>query len=126
MKEETKTGFVRSWLDENEEMPWESEGKKQLRDGIYSVSENCEFLHVNYGLYELTKNEEIVEKVYDFVKKHPNCYIGSAYETFNTILLSEKPEKLNKDCFVGSGFNYGSTNLFTNAPKRLLILSEND
>lgn len=103
---------------------------KFVGDGVYDVS-NIECYSIEYPLHKINgkqrKDEKIsedyvklVKEIEDFVAKHPNAYLASAYETEKYIILSEKPEKVVE--YQGSGFSHGSTNVIQNCPSKILIL----
>ena len=95
--------------------------KHVLDDGIYSVDDDTTIYKI-----EENKKESVVEnEIIEFIKEYPSFVVASAYETFTTFLISERPDKWNGEVH-GSGFNYGSTNLIKDCPKNLLILAEND
>lgn len=94
------------------------EKDRYLEDGIYDI-EDIEFIEVLEPPYKE------VEKIENFIRKYPDFYIASAYETQSTILLSREPMKFKGEQ-IGSEFNYGSTNILKNCPKNILILAEND
>lgn len=103
---------------------------KFVEDGVYDVS-NIECFSVDYPLHKINgkqrKDEKIsedyvklVQGIEEFVAKHPNACIASAYETERYILLSEKPTAIVE--YKGSGFSHGSTNVIENCPGKILIL----
>lgn len=98
---------------------------RHLNDGIYEVDEDVEVLVLNDRIDDLGEKDRA--KAAKFIKRHPNFRIGSAYETYATILVAEPPTKF-KGQVKGTGFNYGSTNILAglHPGKMLLILAEND
>ena len=100
-----------------EELIEEAEEIRSVGDGIYDVS-NLEYIEVEEICGDYKKD------VINFIRKYPNFYYASAYETNTVILLSDKPIELNIPQI--GGFNYGTTAVLDNCPKTLLILAEND
>ncbi len=120
-----------------------------LRDSIYEVPETSEYLCIGNELHGtifihddknirilrlgITDCEEAIDqmrKINNFIKRHKNIYIGSAYQCPAIFLFSEKPISLYREDtnfeHIGSDFNHGSSNLLLNCPKRMLILAEDD
>lgn len=95
---------------------------RYLIDGIYEVPEDVLFVVLDTDRLKVDDPQLQI-----FSERHPDFVVANAYETSTTILLSQKPNKLEmKGKWFGSGFNYGSTNLLVDCPKRVLILAEND
>ena len=94
-----------------------------LADGIYDVSD-IQFMYMNDSYYH---PEQLPAHAIDFINKHPQAILASAYETDGTFILSERPRLLGPVA-IGSGFNYGSTNVISipRGVEKVLILAEND
>jgi hypothetical protein len=105
---------------------------KMIEDGVYDIS-NLETLKVEYPIHVIDgkqRKDEYISKDYiklisnieEFVKKYPNSYLASAYETESYVIVSDKPSKALD--YTGSGFSHGSTNLIENCPSKILILEK--
>jgi hypothetical protein len=101
-----------------------------VEDGVYDIS-NIEHFDVQYPAHisngkqrteaKITEDyKKLVEGIEEFVAKHPNACLASAYETESYVILSEKPTKVVE--YKGSGFSHGSTNIIDNCPSKVLIL----
>jgi hypothetical protein len=109
---------------------------RRLKDGIYNMT-GIDFLMTDYKDWEYKREDinqwvlkrPIPKHIEDFLIKHPNHVLASAYDTDTFIILANEPKLLfnNKSPeWIGNGFNYGSTNILTNLPNAILILAEND
>jgi hypothetical protein len=115
--------LVLEWRVERDEQG--NNGRRYLRDGIYNVAD-IEYMSVQTGLYDIYSEEDAI-KILDFIVKHPDFVIASAYGTNYTILLATRPSLCEYTTErLGYGFNYGSTNIIHNCPKHVLILTRND
>ncbi len=103
-----------------------------IESGVYNISD-IEYFEVQYPVHvvdgiqrsdsKITEDYvALVKGIEEFVSKHPNACLASAFETEKYIILSEKPTKIVE--YKGSGFAHGSTNIIDNCPKRILILEE--
>jgi hypothetical protein len=98
-----------------------------LKDGIYDVSD-CEFLAMQGEHQHLFRmlDEDWQKVVEEFVEKFPDYVIASAYETYQTILLSKKPPLVNLETH-GTEFHHGCTAIIdVPKPMKILIVAEND
>src|ERR1700761_9816739 len=87
---------------------------KLVEDGVYDVS-NIECFDIQYPAHKINGKQRLEAKIAEdytilikgieeFVAKHPNACLASAFETEKYIILSEKPSKVVE--YKGSGFSH--------------------
>jgi hypothetical protein len=107
---------MESWVDIQELGVTDAE-ERIIEDGVWALDQDVEVFYA----HPQNKQETL-----DFINKHPEFAIASAYETFTVLLLSKKPTK-RVPIINDTGFNYGSTNVIScENCNRVLILAQND